>query len=95
MKSSMLILVLLMFASCGKQSSGRYIGGAGKLEAPKDCVKILSIAKSKSSKYITYVNSKGVVYMKAYSDHGIFEGSYIVTGHVQLQDVPKEATNEK
>ncbi len=61
------------------QKLSRYIGVSAKLTIPKDCVKIISInfvsrPNDKTSKYLTYMNTKGELISKEYTDYGILEG---------------------
>jgi hypothetical protein len=85
-----LILVgvpLLFFAvfgikGCASQSGmfSRWTGSAVELPVPEDCVRVLSLGKTGSTKYLSYINAKGEVVMHEYSDYGLLEATYKLDG---------------
>ena len=62
-------------------ASSRFGGAPVELEAPADCARIINMTKSIDHKYIIYVDTSGNVRMKEYSDWGILDGEYVVTGY--------------
>jgi hypothetical protein len=72
-------IVFKVYLPAQSQKASRFGLGAAKLPIPKDCVKIVSInfvsrLNGKTSKYLTYINTKGELISKEYTDYGILEG---------------------
>ena len=61
------------------QKFSRLFGTKVGIDIPKDCVKIINISfvrdGSETSKYLTYINSKGELISKEYTDYGLLEGA--------------------
>lgn len=83
----LVIVGILFFAvfgikGCAPQSGGfsRWTGKPVELPAPKDCVRIINFGKTGSTKYLSYLNEKGEVVMREYSDWGALEAIYKIEG---------------
>lgn len=84
------LVVLVIFAffaifglrGCASQSGyfSRWTGNAVELPVPEDCVRVINMGKTGKTKYLSYVNDKGQVMMHEYSDHGILEATYVISG---------------
>lgn len=58
----------------------RWTGKAVELPVPDDCVRIINFGKTGSTKYLSYINSDGEAIMHEYSDHGVLEATYKLSG---------------
>lgn len=82
---------------CASQSGmfSRWTGNAVKLSMPPDCARIINFGKTGKTKYLSYVNNKGEVILREYSDHGILEATYQIDGGVFTTDLKLIGTTEK
>ena len=67
---------------CASQSGmfSRWTGSAVELPIPEDCVRIINFGNTGKTKYLSYVNSKGEVMLREYSDYGVQEALYTIDG---------------
>jgi hypothetical protein len=81
---TIVIVIGLLFSlkACGSQSGtmSRLGGDAVLLQVPSDCVQIINVGRSKSTKYVTYLSIDGEIVMKEFSDYGVFEATYVLSG---------------
>lgn len=76
------ILAVLLLASCQSGELSRWGGGPAKLPIPADCHQVISLGHSGTGgKYLCYRTKEGVVKMKEYSDVGIMEAEYVLSGN--------------
>jgi hypothetical protein len=81
MKNYFIVGIMAMFLTgCQSGCTSRYTGGTTKLPAPTDIHKPIGFGKSKTTKYLSYLNKDGVLMVKEYSDGGVFEATYEFTG---------------
>ena len=81
---SIIILIgIVTYKGCASQSGfvSRFTDAKTELPAPSDCKRIINMGKTESTKFIVYENVRGEIIMKEYSDWGIIEGEYVVTGY--------------
>lgn len=78
------LLLVLSSLACGPQSRklSRFTGKPVELKLPKDCVQVISVSIAQDSgatdnqvKNLTYINDKGDLITKEFSDWGFLEGS--------------------
>lgn len=78
------LFLVLTFVACGPQSRklSRFTGKPVELKLPKDCVQVISVSIAQDSgatdnqiKNLTYINDKGDLITKEFSDWGFLEGS--------------------
>lgn len=58
----------------------RWTGNAVELPMPKDCVRVINFGKTGDIKYLSYLNNKGEVILREYSDRGVLEATYKIDG---------------
>jgi len=76
---SIIILVCFFLAGCQMGCTSRFTGGTTKLPAPDNIKKIISFGKGKDKKWISYIGNDGKLYLKEYSNMGVFEAVYELT----------------
>jgi hypothetical protein len=78
------LFLLSALVACGPQSRklSRFTGKPVELKLPKDCVQVISVSIAQDSgaadnqiKNLTYINDKGDLITKEFSDWGFLEGS--------------------
>lgn len=79
------VIVVIVFAiglvGCQMGTVSRVGGGPAKLEAPKDCHQVINMGHNgKGGKFLCYRTIDGVVKLKEYSDLGILEAEYELSG---------------
>ena len=81
--AAIVTITALTYKGCASQSgfASRITGKPVELQAPSDCKRILNMGKTESTKFIVYENDRGEIVMKEYSDWGILQGQYVVTGY--------------
>lgn len=81
MRNIITMTLLTMFLTgCQSGCSSRYTGGTTKLPLPANVETVVGFAKDKNKKLLTYIGADGKLYVKEYSDIGIFEATYEFTG---------------
>lgn len=80
------LIILIIFGSllsCGPQSRkiSRFTGKPVKIKLPKDCYKVISVSVTNDTKNnnqiknVTYIDTKGNLLTREFTDWGILEGS--------------------
>jgi hypothetical protein len=77
---SFMTIFCMSLVGCQSGCGSRLGMGNASLKAPDDCVKIINMGKGSNVKYIVYLNNQGKIYMQEYSDWGVSEAKYELTG---------------
>jgi len=75
-----LVLMCLLLSGCQSGCTSRYTGRTTKLPCPKEVHQIINMGKSDGTKYLVYRDIEGRIFMREYSDLGVFEATYELEG---------------